>query len=169
MLHSRRLIVLLLACFPLVRGATLGDFAGTWRMDLVRSESAHQDVPVTAGTLTISLVGTGIVMETIRSWGGKAPESHETLNLRLDGAETTSTIDGGHTITAKAHMDGSKLVVEAARTVNESTVTTMYVYAVAADGHEMTVDMTLTVQHGYQGSVARNTGHGKDILVRVRQ
>jgi hypothetical protein len=127
----------------------------------------HYGHTVTTGTLKMSLASAGVIMETTRSWGRKAPESHETLKLRLDGVETTSTTDAGHTIVAKAHIEGTKLVVDTARTVNESTVTTQYVYEPAANGHEMTVDMTLTVQHGYQGAVARNTGRGKDVYVRA--
>ncbi|MCU1327851.1 MAG: hypothetical protein JWN34_3221 [Bryobacterales bacterium] len=167
MRYSKLAIILLLAFLPAVKGMTLSDFAGTWTMDTARSESALQEVPVTAATVTFSLVGTGLLMETTRSWGGKARESHETLNLRLDRSETTSTTDDGHTITTKAHMDGAKLVVETARNVNQSTVTTTYIYALGAAGHEMSVDMTLTVQHGYEGAAARNTGRGKDIFVRA--
>ena len=169
MRQLRVVIVLLLAFLPCAEGAVLSDFVGIWTMDLVRSESAHQEVPVTAETLIIRLEGTGVTIETTRSWGGKAPDSHETLSLRLDASETTNTTDGGQTIAAKARLDGARLVVETARIVNESTVTTMYVYALAAKGREITVDMTLTVQHGYQGATARNTGRGKDIFVRAQR
>jgi len=169
MRQIRLLTVLLVTLVPVAHGAALNDFVGTWTLDTMRSESAHQDVPVTAETLTINIAGAGVTVETTRSWGGKAPDSHETLNLKLDGSEVTSTGQGGASVTAKAHLDGPRLIVETARTVNESTVTTMYVYTLAPQRNEMTVDMTLTVQHGYQGADARNTGHGKDVFVRARK
>ena len=53
------------------------------------------------------------------------------------------------------------------RNVQNSTVTTVYVHTLSPNGREMTVDKTLTVQHGYQGQSATNTGHGKDVYIRV--
>jgi hypothetical protein len=79
------------------------------------------------------------------------------LNLRLDGSDTTAASDTGVTVTGKAHWDGAKLVVETAREINGATVTTRYVYTLSANGREMTIDKTLTVQHGYQGFLARGT------------
>ena len=167
MRQTRLATLFVLAFLPAAHSAGVNEFAGTWTLDTVRSESAHQDVPVTAETVTITATENGLRMESARSWGGKAPDSQETLNLRLDASETTSQTGSGPAITAKAHLDGPRLVVETVRTVNESTVTTMYIYTLAASGREMTVDMTLTVQHGYQGAAARNTGHGKDVFVRA--
>ena len=90
------------------------------------------------------------------------------MNLRLDGSDTTAASDTGVTVTGKAHWDGAKLVVETAREINGATVTTRYVYTLSANGREMTIDKTLTVQHGYQGLLsARNMGHGVDVFVRV--
>jgi len=138
-------------------------------MDPVRSESAHQDTPIGQSTLVIRLTGGGLAMETIRSEGGRPAAFHETLNLKLDGSETTSTGNAGVAVIAKAHWDGNRLFVETLRNVQDSTVTTLYVHSLSANGREMTVDKTLTVQHGYQGVSASssNTGHGKDIFVRV--
>jgi hypothetical protein len=51
--------------------------------------------------------------------------------------------------------------------VQNSTVTTVYVHTLSPNGREMFVDKTLTVQHGYQGQSATNTGHGKDVYIRV--
>ena len=160
--------VSLIALLGISRGLSAqvnGDFSGTWKMDAARSESAHQDVPTGSSTVTIQPTGTGITMETIRSEGGKP--FHETLNLKVDGTETTSVGDGGGIVTAKAHWDGAKLVVETGRNIHDSTVTTVYVYTFSANGREMTIDKTLTVQHGYQGVSAPTTGHGKDVFTRV--
>jgi hypothetical protein len=149
-------------------GASHGDFSGTWKMDATRSESAHQAVPVGPSTLVIRLSEGALIMETTQHEAGGGPGFHEILNLRLDGAETTSPTDSGAPVTGKAHWDGARLVVETSRNVQDSTVTTTYVHTLSANGREMTIDKTLTVQHGYMGvAAAPSTGHGKDIFVRV--
>ena len=162
------LLVGLLGLAPWVAGQSHGDFSGTWTMDPARSESAHQDVPIGPSTLLIHMTATELTMETTRSEGGKPAAFHETLTLRLDGSDTTHASDTDATVTGKAHWDGAKLVVETSREINGATVTTLYVHTLSANGREMTIDKTLTVQHGYQGLLsARNMGHGVDVFVRV--
>jgi hypothetical protein len=137
-------------------------------MDPARSESAHQDVPGGSSKLVIRIAGQGMTIETTRAEEGKPAAFHETLSLKLDGSETVSPGDSAVDVTAKAHWDGPKLVVETSRILQDSTVTTVYVHSLSPDGRELTVDKTLTVQHGYQGvATAPNTGHGKDVFVRV--
>jgi hypothetical protein len=161
------LLVALLGFARLVASEGHDRFSGTWRMDAARSESAHQGVPIESSVLVIRLTDGGLTMETIRKEGGTPASFHETLDLKLDGSETTSTGNSGVTVTGKAHWDGTKLVVETVRDIQNSTVTTLYIHALSANGREMTIDKTLTVQHGYQGQSASNTGHGKDVFVRV--
>jgi hypothetical protein len=161
------LLVGLLGLAPSVAGQSHGDFSGTWMMDSARSESAHQDVPIGPSTLRIRVTDTELIMETTRSEGGKPAAFHETLTLRLDGSDTTGASDTDATVTGKAHWDGAKLVVGTSREINGATVTTLYVHKLSANGLEMTIDKTLTVQHGYQGLLsARNMGHGVDVFVR---
>ncbi len=143
------------------------DFSGTWTMDASRSESAHQDAPIGPSTMVIRFADGGLTIETTRGEGGKPAAFHETLNFKPGGAEMTSPGDGGIPVTGKARWEGSKLIVETARIVQGSTVTTLYAYTLSPGGREMTVDKTLTIQHGYQGAGARTTGHGKDIFIRI--
>ena len=162
----------LLAAFcglaQLTAGESAAKFSGTWKMDPARSESAHQDVPGGASRLVIQLTDTGLTMETTRAEEGKPVAFHEKLNLKLDGSETVSQGDSETPVTAKVHWDGPKLVVETSRILQNSTVTTVYVHSISPNGREMTVDKTLTVQHGYQGvTAAPNSGHGKDVFVRA--
>jgi hypothetical protein len=161
------LLVTLLGFAPWVAGESHGDFSGTWTMDTARSDSAHQEAPIRSSMLVIRLTDTGLTMETTRSEGGNPAAFHETLNFKLDGSEMTTTGDAGVTVTGKAHWDGAKLVVETARVIHDSTVSTLYVYTLSASGRDMTIDMTLTVQHGYGGLSGRNKGRGKDVYVRV--
>jgi hypothetical protein len=142
-----------------------GKFAGTWTMDPARSESAHQDVPVESATLVIAFTDSEMTMETTRSEHGKP--FHESLHFKLDGSETTTTGDSGVPVTGKARWEGSKLVVETVRNIQDSTVTTLYVHSLSPNGRDLLIDKTLTVQHGYQGQSAPTTGHGKDIFVRA--
>lgn len=135
-------------------------------MDPARSESAHQSSP---SSITLAIVQTdaGMSLETTRSGGGNSATSLEMLRLKLNGAETISG-DGENAIKAKAHWEGAALVVETSREIKGATVTTRSVYALSADAREMTVDKTLTVQHGYEGIAASpNSGHGKDVFVRA--
>jgi hypothetical protein len=143
------------------------DFSGTWTMDASRSESAHQDVPVESTTLVIRLADGDLTIETTRSEQGKPAAFHETLNFKLDGTETTSPGDGGTVVTGNVRWEGMKLIVETARRIQGSTITTRYVHTLSGNGREMTVDKTLAVQHGYQGEGAKTTGHGKDVFVRA--
>ena len=56
-------------------------------------------------------------------------------------------------------LEVSNLILEATEAEYEALV--------VANGREMTIDKTLTVQHGYQGLPgARNMGHGVDVFVR---
>jgi len=155
----------MLGVAPLSAADNRGSFAGAWKMDPARSESAHQDVPSGASTLVIRLTDTEISMETTRI--EEAKPFHETLTFRLDGSETTSTGDGGVKVSGKAHWDGPRLVVETVRNIQDSTVTTLYIHTLSPNGRDLTIDKTLTVQHGYQGASAPTTGHGKDVFVRV--
>ena len=45
-------------------GESHRNFAGTWKMDAARSESAHQDVPIGPSILIVRLTDTGLSMET---------------------------------------------------------------------------------------------------------
>jgi len=163
------LLLALLLSFPWgIAAEGPGDFTGTWTMDPTRSESAHQDVPTGTATLVIRLTDSELSMETTRNEADKP--FHEILTFRLDGSETSGTGDGGVRVTGKAHWDGPKLVVETSRNVQDSTVTTLYVHTLSANRRDLTIDKTLTVQHGYQGgNSAPTTGHGKDVFVRASQ
>ncbi len=146
--------------------ATLEKFAGKWKMDPTRSESAHQDVPMGPSTVVIRVAPDAVTIETTRVDSG-APEFHETLNFKPDGSETVSTGEGGTAVKGKLKLDGPRLVVETVRDLQDSTVTTRYVHTLSASGRDLTIDKTLAVQHGYMGRSAPTTGRGKDVFVRV--
>jgi len=153
--------------FP-VNAQKPADFSGVWQMDPARSESAHQAAPIGSVTLIIKQNPSELTMETRRGGTRTTPASSETLTYSLDGSERTVTGRSGAPVKAKASREGAKLITETAREVQGSMVTTMYVFSLDASGKELTVDKTLTVQHGYQFQGASNTGTGRDLFIRIK-
>ena len=164
-----RMILTMALLFSLEAGAQeTPDLSGVWQMDASRSESAHQAVPIGPVTLVIKQSAAQVSIETRRTQKGKPAVSSETLTFQLDGSENTIFGSGGGQILAKAHWDGTKLVTETSRDIQGSTVTTMHVLSLDASGKELTIDKTLTVQHGYQFQGANNTGKGKDVFIKSK-
>jgi len=164
----RRVLLLTLLLLAPVCSQQVADFSGVWRMDAARSESAHQAVPIGPVTLIIKVTGSELSVETRRGDKGKRGVSSATLNFTLDGSENLVPSNSGAPIKTKAHLAGAKLVTETTRSIQGSTVTTVQTFSLAANGKEMIIDKTLTVQHGYQSTSAdaNNTGRGTDVFVR---
>jgi hypothetical protein len=144
------------------------DFSGVWQMDRSRSESAHQGVPIGPVTLVIKQNPAQVSIETRSAQKGKGPISSETLTFKLDGSESSITSGSGAKIQTKAHWDENRLVAETSRDIHGSTVTTMHVLSLDTSGKELTIDKTLTVQHGYQFQGANSKGSGKDVFIRSK-
>jgi hypothetical protein len=149
-------------------GQQAPDFTGVWQMDASRSESAHQATPIGPVTLVIERTADGLTIET-RKANERKPGASEKLTYKLDGSESSTVNNSGAQIKAKAHLDGPKLVTETARNIQGSTVTTMCVFSLDPSGNELTVDKSLTVQHGYQFEGAANTGTAKDVFTRSKR
>lgn len=146
------------------------DFSGTWKMDESRSESAHQDVPIGPVTLVIDQSAGEFRVETRRSESKSAAVSTEVLVFKLDSTESTNIGKADTKIKVRARWAGPNLIAETEREINESTVTTMHVYKLGGKGNELTIEKTLTVQHGYQSpGVAKTTGTGKDVFIKTAQ
>jgi hypothetical protein len=144
------------------------DFSGAWKMDSARSESAHQAVPVGSVTLVIKQTETEVTIETTTSVGRDASASTETVTYKLDGSENAIVGASGAQIKTRARWDGQKLVTQTLRSVNGTPVTIQHVFTLGAGGKELTLDKTLTVQHGYQSPGGNNVGTGRDVFVRTR-
>lgn len=144
------------------------DFSGVWKMDPARSESAHQAVPIGPVTMVIRQSVAELSVETRRQEAGKPDASVETLTYKLDGSESTCHGTGGVPVQVKARWGEPNLVMETARKIEGASITTMQVFSLDPTGRELTIDKTLTVQHGYQFQGAKTTGRGKDVFVRVK-
>ena len=146
------------------------DLSGTWQMDASRSESAHQAVPIGPVTLVIRQTADELSIETRRGEKGTSAVKTETLTFKLNGIESSAVGNYGALVKLKARWDGPKLIAETARNVQDATVSTVQIFSLDASGRELTVDKTLTIQHGYQspGANNNNVGKGKDVFVRGR-
>jgi hypothetical protein len=167
-IHSTSSLFLLALSIPVLAFAqTKPDFSGTWKMDVDRSDSAHQTVPVGPITLEISQTPAEITMETITDPKDRATIANEKLTYRLNGTENTTTGTSGQQIVSKARWEGPVLIAETAREMNGSTVTTRWTLKLDSAGKELTLHKTLTVQHGYQSPDPKNVGRAVDIFVRT--
>ncbi len=142
------------------------NFSGTWQMDFERSESAHQAVPIGPVTLVIQQTAKDVRIETRRTDPGSAVARTEVLTYKLDGSETTMVGVDGVPVKSKAHWDGTKLVTETARNIQAASITTMNVLILDPKGRELTIQRTLTVQHGYEFKGAETTGRGTDVFIK---
>jgi hypothetical protein len=148
--------------------ASQPNFSGTWKMDATRSESAHQDVPIGPMAIVIQQTAGEFRVETRRSDRLSHAVTTETLTFKLDGTETTNAAASEVPVRVKAHWDGTNLVAETTREVNDSTITTKQVFELAPSGKQITIDKSLTVQHGYMGpGVQSSTGRGTDVFVKT--
>ncbi|MEO8126959.1 MAG: hypothetical protein ABI822_07695, partial [Bryobacteraceae bacterium] len=64
--------------------------------------------------------------------------------------------------------DGPKLITQTQRNINHTAVTVTEVLSLGTGRKEMTVNRTLTVQHGYSWDKAKNYSSAKDVFVKAR-
>lgn len=142
------------------------DFSGTWTMDLTRSEAAAQGTPIGPVVVTIRQMPDELHIETTRDG------SKQTVRYLPVGAKATAV---GASL-GSFRWDGSRLVTSLATDISKQAVTVEEVRSLNAAGTEMTVEVTLVVQHGYQsgGSSAvqyrnsPNTATGTNVFVKAR-
>ena len=141
---------------------TKTDFSGTWEMDSARSESPHSggdsQGPV---TVVIKQTDSELSVETRRDG------QRETIVYKMDGSQTEKPAPDNGPYRWRAEWEGSKLTTETHRNINRTAVTVLEVRSLADNGKEMTVNRTLTVQHGYTGSGAKNYASAKDMFVKA--
>ena len=135
------------------------DFSGTWTMDRERSESAMQEQPIGQMTVSIKQAGQALTIETTRD--GKSEVASYAIE---DGSKGPGVISAG---TRRAYWDGMKLVTEGAGNVQGQTVSVREVRTLNPGRTEMTIESTVTVQHGYTLRGAKNYATGKDVYTRT--
>jgi hypothetical protein len=113
-------------------------------------------------TLVIKQDANELSIETRR--GGQS----ETLVYKLDGSESQKPAEDNGPFQWRARWDGPKLVTETNRNVNRATVTISETLSLDRKAKELTVDRTLTVQHGYTMRGTKNYSSGRDVFVKTR-
>ena len=158
-------------CFVILALGGIGaqsapDFSGTWTMDLSRSEAAAQGSPIGPVTVSIRQSSDEVHIETTRNG------NTQTVKY-LPAASKPSTPDG----TGGAfRWEGPKLITSLVTDINKQAVTVEEIRTLNPAGTEMTVQVTLVVQHGYQSfgssavqsKTAPNTATGTNVFVRAR-
>jgi hypothetical protein len=138
------------------------DFSGKWDMDTTRSESAHSTPPSGPVTLGITQSDTELIVETTRN--GQT----ETIAYKLDGSETKKPAQDNGPFQWSAKWDGPTLITETHRNINRTTITIKEALSLDSTSKELTVDRTLTVQHGYQMRGGKNYSSGRDVFVKAK-
>jgi len=133
-------------------------------MDSTRSEAAAQGEPVGPVTVVIRQTPDEVRIETTQNGTAHAmrylPESMKPAGVD----ESTGTF----------RWEGGQLITNLVRHVNQQAVTASETRRLNSAGTEMTVNVTLVVQHGYQfgattvGNTAPNTSTGTNVFVRAR-
>ena len=162
-------LALTIACVVALGSAGLGqshpDFSGTWSMDLTRSEAAAQGTPIGPVTVAIRQCQRSSRIDTTRN--GK------TESVRYLPASAKAT--GGGEMLGAFRWEGSKLVTTLVTDINKQAITVQEVRSLDPAGREMSVELTLVVEHGYQsggtGLVCSqnspNTSKGINVFVKM--
>jgi hypothetical protein len=151
---------LLVASAASLDSQTHPQFSGTWRLDPARSESAAEDTP---GQLTVQITQTEQDVTFVTS---KGAQQNRTVHKFVATPTAPFAIDGS---AARAYWSGASLVTEGTRLIQGQTVASRETRTLSADGAEMTVDVVVIVEHGYQTRGGRNYGMGRDVYTRVSQ
>ena len=142
------------------------DFSGTWKMDPTRSEAAAQGTPIGPVTVAIRQTPGEVRIDTIRD--GRT-ESVRDLPV-------SAKAQGADELLGAFRWDGARLVTRLVTDINKQAITIEEVRSLDSSGREMTVVITLVVEHGYQSGgtgVLRsqnspNTSKGINVFVKAR-
>jgi hypothetical protein len=164
-----KLILSLAFALTLGSGGLVGqehpDFSGAWSMDLTRSEAAAQGGPIGPVTVTIRQLPEELRIDTTRDG--------RTESVRYLPASTKATSSGE--LLGAFRWDGPKLVTTLVTDINKQAITVHEVRTLDPAGREMTVELTLVVEHGYQSGGtgllrsqnSPNSSKGVNVFVRT--
>jgi hypothetical protein len=142
------------------------DFSGTWTMDPARSEAAAQGTPIGPVTVVIRQTPAEVNIETTRNGRTEAVRYLPAAAKAAGASEPMGSF----------RWEGAKLVTRLVTDINKQAVTVEEVRSLDAAGREMTVELALVVEHGYQSGgtgVVRpqnspNTSKGINVFVKAR-
>jgi len=148
-----------------LEGQRRPDFSGTWAMDLARSEAAAQGTEIGPITVTIRQMPEELRIDTTRNG--------RTESVRYLPA--SANVKSPDELIGAFRWEGSKLRTTLVTDINKQAITVEEVRSLDATGREMTVELTLVVEHGYQSGgtgVLRsqnspNSSRGINVFVKV--
>ena len=123
-----------------LEGQSLPDFSGTWTMDLTRSEAAAQGPPIGPVTVVIRQMPGEVRIDTTRNGRTEA----------VRYLPASANVKSADELIGAFRWDGSKLRTTLVTDINKQAITVEEVRSLDATGREMTVELTLVVEHGYQ-------------------
>ena len=119
------------------------DFSGTWNMDLARSEAAAQGgAPIQPVTVAIRQTPGEVRIETTR-------EGNTELARYLVSADKPA---GSSERVGLFRWDGPRLITTLVVDVSNRPITVQETRSLNSSGTEMTVEVSLVVEHGYQSA-----------------
>jgi hypothetical protein len=163
-------LFLSIACVVTLNSATVfpqsfPDFSGTWTMDLTRSEAAAQGTPIGPVTIVIRQAPGEVRIETTRNGRTEA----------VRYLPASAKVTGAGELVGSFRWDGPKLVTSLVTDINKQAITVEEIRSLDPAGREMTVEVSLVVEHGYQsggtGLVrsqnSPNTSKGINVFVKA--
>jgi hypothetical protein len=140
------------------------DFSGTWNMDVSRSEAAAQGTPLGPEIVTIRQTPGEVRIETTREGRSEVVRYLPAPDKYAAAAERVGAF----------RWDGAKLVTTLIADINKSAVSLQELRSLNPAGTEMTVEVSLVVEHGYQtggsnilrSQNASNASRGTNVFVK---
>ena len=135
-------------------------------MDPARSEAAAQGQPIGPVTVAIRQTPAEVHIETTRN--GRT----DVVRYLPSSAQPT----GGSDMVGAFRWEGPKLITRLVTDINKQAITVEEARTLNASGREMTVEVMLIVEHGYQSGgtgILRpqnspNTAKGVNVFVKAR-
>jgi hypothetical protein len=140
-------------------------FAGTWVLDLKRSESLEQSNATPKETIVITSKGDALQIESTR---GHYTEMIRYTNGSLETLGTAGTAGAGSPprMGVILKWDASELRTATPMWISETPITVVETRRLSRDGMEMTIETRVDVQHGYQGGTTNYSPPVKDVYTR---
>ena len=126
------------------------DFTGTWQMDVARSESVAQGVPVSPTVIIIAQTPSAVRIET-RTEGNSAVQT-----FRLENVDNPRPVGTSGSQDAELSWDGDTLVTTTQEIEKGMTMTRTKRRTLDPTGKIMIVVTTLTIHHAYATSTAKD-------------
>jgi hypothetical protein len=151
-------------------GQERADFAGTWVMDMTRSESAAQRAdasPRTPVTIVIAQTPEQVTIETRRDG------DHQTVKYTFGDVDPKPVGTSGTDVSIEpAHVEwkDNDLITTTVYRVKGMPVKQRQTRRLSADGREMTIETHLEMQHGYETNHPeyKSDSMVKDVYTRVK-